>query len=384
MTRPRTSYEYPPIVVSSPSGVYTLKTARISALSSGERAQLEGAASKKGGFLRAIGDFLFNQDDSAVLVQTRDHTYRDTRMVPAWQQQFKSASPWAAFIDDDGACALLFADDTLLFFSPSGEPLASVNVLQLLIAEPTAEPHLQRTTAGLFWTRTPIGYFAPTKNGPRFCLPFVYTRLQVDPLSGNHSFSESDPQLDAFEKEVIASNLGRSVQQRDWLGAGQWAELAGAFSVHNAAEALVTLEQNASDATSSSGDSVWAYKHSAPRRAAQQALAQLNVPFAPSNAYAPSPLLESPLAPLPQSRPENWSVAVMNIQPGTKPAECVHFAGSPMFVGIINGTDVWEYDVYTNGGYQTVRLVWRNKRVESLNVYTDPPWKHSAYRRGHF
>ncbi len=371
MTRPRSTYTYPPIAVSAAGGSFRLVAGPSSLL---DQAAPESVATAPRGALgwakRAFGDLL-SGDSHACAVWERECGYRTGRDVLRWRRELDAACPWAGWIDEDGTAAVLHADDELRFFAPNGETPGSVNVLAVLQADPAARTKLVRSTAGIHWAEHPLGTFAPSPRGSRFCLCLPHgQRVLFDPAAAQRVDEELTADALARERHWVVRSLAEAVARGDLGVAGAYAILAGREGIHDAVPSLLALERAASSPSSWRSDEVWSYPCSMPRARAQHALARLDVDHEPSSAFG---ALDAP-------RPAGWREALTALPTGLCAKEYVDRVGAPSFIGLVGEEWVWEYDVRGEHGYETVRLCWKGKTLARVERRTPPPWRTEDYR----
>lgn len=370
MTRPRSSYIYAPIVVSAPGGSFTLEAGSSPLVDRPDPAP--NVPVERGAFSfvkRALQSFFVeapaNADSYTYVVWECDHGYRARRDVPRWRRVLRGACPRAGWIDDDGTAAVLHADDELRFFAADGTPLGSVNVLEVLAADPVARARIVNSTAGRSWTSHPLGYFAPSSRGPRFCLLLTHgQRVLFDPMRALRVDEELPEGAAARERPWVLTNLAAAIDQGNLGAAGAYAIIAGRERIHDAVPLLLALERASSAESVSCSDNQWSYARSDPRMHAQHALAQLDVDFEPSNAFG---VLDAP-------RPTGWRQALLTLPPESSPKECFARAGAPSFIGAVGADPIWEYDVRGENGYVTVRLYWDGKKLQRVEQRSPPPW----------
>lgn len=376
MTRPRSSYTYAPIAVSAPGSLFTFEAGRSSLV---DRTDAEpNVAVERGalGLLKRALRFLFvaaseDAHSNTYVVWERDHAYRTRRDLPRWRRVLRGACPWAGWIDGDGTAAVLHADDELCFFAPDGTPSGSVNVLAVLEADPVARAKIAPTTAGSFWTRYPVGFFAPSPRGLRFCLLLTHgQRVLFDPAKARRVDEELSEDASASARQWVLTSLAEAIDQGNWAAAGAYAIVAGRERIHDAVPLLLALEQESNTESFSRSDGVWSYMCSAPRMQAQHALARLDVDFEPSNAFG---VLDAP-------RPTGWRQALITLPPGSSAEECFAQAGAPAFIGGVGGEWIWEYDVRDESSYATVRLYWNGNKLKLVEHRSPPPWYAEDYR----
>lgn len=369
MTRPRSTYTYAPIRVSAPTGSFTLVAGPSSLVD--QIAPAPGVTANRGFFGLAKRALQLLLPAYTYAVSEREIGYRTRRDILRWRREIRGACPWAAWIDEDGTAAVLHADDELRFFAPDGAPLGSVNVLAVLQVDPEARTKLVRSTAGTFWTEHPLGYFAPSPQGHRFCLRLTHgQRILFDPAAARQVKEELGEDAFARERPWALKGLEEAIARGDLGVAGAYAIIAGRAGLHEAVPLLLALERASATPSFWRSDSLWSYACSTPRQQAQQALARLDVDFDPANAFGG----------LDASRPVGWREALTTLSPGLRANEVFAQAGAPSFMGHVGEEYVWEYDVRGEQGYETIRLSWKGKILARAERRCPPPWRTEEYR----
>ncbi|MDI3288786.1 hypothetical protein [Polyangium sp. 15x6] len=353
MTKPRSAYQYPPI----------------DALSHERRMRLTVHPAPGRGWR----DIFRSPHYEHQLFEAEVAGYRAA--LPSehlrWRHERPSACPWAGFVHDDGSCAVLHADDELIFVDPKGTLTGACNVLSLLRRDLLESGSFRErtSTAGTFWTAVPAGLFVETAQGLRFVLR-LERRLRVcfDPATATRDReAEKSVDFSRAERIWILDSLQSALEQGDLPRAGAMALFAGQDGLTDAIPLILSLESRASSPDAHIMNSIWSATRSRDRLRAQTALVRLGADFEPSNAFQE----------LAQPRPDDWHAALVRVRPGMTSKEIFQAAGAPFFDGHVENEAVWEYDVRMGDGYRTFRLLFSDKRLREVR------WVGEAFREPH-
>lgn len=358
MTRPRTTYEYDAIDESSLDGLVRLQTYAVQ---------------------RPVWRFGWPTRTTHVCAVDRIDD-------GGWEAELGSCSPWRGWVHNDGRAVVLRADDQLFVFGPDGRRVRTHNVLDLLQRDPTARERLSWSTAGVFWCDEPAGFFGGQPESIKFWLLLDWgQRLAFDADTGRPEATTCLQAPEQVEKRWALAKLAPTPDP-DGPHVLRAIQIAGRHELREAEEALRALETTARVSTSRSNEvgvsassrgpaasGVFAFwDHAVIRSAAQLALVRLGAEFEPSNAYGA----------VTQPRPEGWRAAVECVARGDRAIDVYQLAGAPMFEDHVGVKYVWEYDLFTAGGYQTVRLTWEGRRVASTEHVPSPRPGEITYRDG--
>lgn len=354
MTRPRSTYKYPRIAVTSRDERFRFETDDVTPKPTGWWARAFGSSNDRYAYtLWARG-----QDDP----DPASAPYREFRDRALFRVERSGACPWAAWLHGDGRVAVLHADDTLLLFQSDGVVTGTTNVLDELRRDASCTRHVAWSTAGSFWTESPIARWIRTASGPR--VRFVLPHGQRVHFNVSGARDEADSLDDDDDDEAwLLLELRDALRDRNFNAAGELARLAGRGGYQAAIPWLVKLQDKA-PATSSCTDSVWSYSRALPRSFAQQALVRLGATFEPTNAFGD----------VRKPRPARWAGALDTLAPSATPAEVFDRVGSPFVCSAHGGDLCWEYARPMAAGWAGVRLIWRNKRLAASAPFDPASW----------